>query len=226
MSTIERRQEEKEQRRQDILDAAESVFTRKGIDKATMGDVAKEARLSRGLIYFYFKNKSDLELAISFRAIQMLSNSFEQAAAQQNKGLAKIKAIGQAYVHFFKTQPFYFDQLARHEARDVVTGERSENKTAYIQGGKRLLEILAGAIQTGIDDESIRSDVGDSMLTAVTLWAFTHGTLQVAVKKGPSLEDNLHIGLEDQIKHSFDLIHHALSCPSLTDYPAKPLTSR
>lgn len=67
MSTAERRQEEKEQRRQDIIDAAEAVFARKSVEKATMADVAKEARLSRGLIYFYFKDKDALYLAIMYR---------------------------------------------------------------------------------------------------------------------------------------------------------------
>lgn len=214
MSTAERRQEEKEQRRQDIIDAAERVFAKKGTDKATMGNVAKEARLSRGLIYFYFTDKSDLELAISNRAFQMLCRDFELAAAQHETGLARIKAIGEAYVHFFKTQPCYFDQLARNEARDVDLEKLSENKSAYLQGGRRVLEILAKAIQNGIEDGSIRPDAGDPMLTAVTLWGFTHGILQVAVMKGTALKEHLQISMEDQIRHSFELIRHALATPS------------
>ena len=94
MSTVERRQEEKEQRRNDIVDAAEVVFARKGVEKATMADVAKEARLSRGLIYFYFKDKDDLYLAIMLRATRALRESFEEAVNAHKSGYDKILAIG------------------------------------------------------------------------------------------------------------------------------------
>jgi len=52
---IERREEEKERRREEILDAAELVFSEKGFDAATMDQVARKARVSRALVYVYFK---------------------------------------------------------------------------------------------------------------------------------------------------------------------------
>ena len=48
MGITERREREKEQRKNDIVDAAERVFFKRGHEYATMDDVAIEAELSKG----------------------------------------------------------------------------------------------------------------------------------------------------------------------------------
>ena len=47
-------------RRQQILDAAQSVFAQKGFEGASIKDLARAARISPGLLYWYFKDKTDL----------------------------------------------------------------------------------------------------------------------------------------------------------------------
>jgi len=43
-----------------ILDSAVALFTTKGFNATRMEDVAKRAGISKGLTYFYYKNKEDL----------------------------------------------------------------------------------------------------------------------------------------------------------------------
>ena len=57
MGITERKEREKLQRREDILNAAERVFFSKGHKNSTMDDVAEEAELSKGTLYLYFKSK-------------------------------------------------------------------------------------------------------------------------------------------------------------------------
>jgi len=49
-----------EDRREQIMDAAMRVFAQKGFARATNRDVAREAGITTGLIYYYFKSKEDL----------------------------------------------------------------------------------------------------------------------------------------------------------------------
>jgi AcrR family transcriptional regulator len=59
-----------DERKDQILNAAERVFTRKGIDLARMDDIAEETGLSKGTLYLYFKSKGDLIIAILERIFQ------------------------------------------------------------------------------------------------------------------------------------------------------------
>jgi AcrR family transcriptional regulator len=56
-----------ERRRTEILEAAARVFIEKGFHQATTADLAKEAGVSMGLLYRYFKNKEDLVLQFAGR---------------------------------------------------------------------------------------------------------------------------------------------------------------
>ncbi|QUR67343.1 TetR/AcrR family transcriptional regulator [Mycobacterium spongiae] len=64
MSTTRRRRavsdDEKSQRRDEIMAAAKEVFARKGLHATTIADIAKQAGLAYGLVYWYFDSKDDL----------------------------------------------------------------------------------------------------------------------------------------------------------------------
>ncbi len=91
----ERRQEEKDRRRNEIIDAAEALYREVGWDAVTMDAVARRARLSRALVYVYFQDKTDLHFAIAIRAIDELTRRFAEAADGARTGAEKMLAIGQ-----------------------------------------------------------------------------------------------------------------------------------
>jgi len=51
---------EKENKENKILKAAIKVFSKKGYDLATVDEIAKEAKVSKGIIFFYYKKKDNL----------------------------------------------------------------------------------------------------------------------------------------------------------------------
>src|SRR5512146_1921013 len=60
-----------DERKSQIINAAEEVFTRKGFEEARMDDIAEETGLSKGTLYLYFKSKDDLILSILDRIFQL-----------------------------------------------------------------------------------------------------------------------------------------------------------
>ena len=187
MSIEERRQEEKEQRRQTIIDAAETILTEKGRDEMTMADIADEARLSRSLLYVYFEDMDDIVLGVTHRGFQSMRSRFEAAVAEHDTGLYQIGAVGDAYVAFSQEEPTYFDLVAQFESRATDPDDMTERMRQCLAELDRALEAMAEAIQHGIDDGSIRDDL-DPMQTAVMLWGSTHGLIQLAANKGTGLE--------------------------------------
>ena len=182
----ERRGEEKERRRAEILDAAQALYAEKGWDALTVDQVARSARLSRALVYVYFRDKEELLFAIGERAMHLLRDRFIKAAASQERGLDQIEAIGRAYMSYAYEFPHYFDFCSRFHAHSIAVDPGS-NEGACATAGDEVLGTVVGAITSGIRDGSIRPDVGQPTLFAVTLWAFTHGLIQLAIAKGDDL---------------------------------------
>lgn len=184
----QRREDEKELRRIAIVDAAEAVFARTGFEAAKMEDVARKARVSRALVYLYFKNKAELQLAICQRALHLLREQLGAAAELAKRGDDKIAAIGAAYMRFAEQHPLYFATLSRYEAHRPDTTAPGSGERAVMEAGAAVHEVTIAALRIGMRDGSIRR-TRKPMLLAVTLWSFTHGAIQVAQTKGAFLEE-------------------------------------
>lgn len=184
----ERRQEEKERRRAEILDATEAVAGSVGWDAMTMDEVARKARLSRALVYVYFKDKADLMFGVGERALESLRRYFAEAVSRDDSGLEQITAIGRAYVAYSREQPVYFDVVARCELVSPDTADIQPNEQACMQTGDAVRHLMQGAIEMGIRDGSIRPDVGDPRAVTVCLWGFVHGIIQLAAAKEKLLD--------------------------------------
>lgn len=183
MSYIEqRRQEERDRRRAEIVDAAESLYAETGWDAVTMDQVARRARLSRALVYVYFRDKPDLHLALVERALDTLRVRFEAAREGKPRGIDEVEAIGWAYLDFARDLPHCFDACARFEARTSSDGLQP-NEAACMAAGHRVHETIVASLNRGVADGSIRADIGDPYLTSLALWAFSHGVVQIAATK-------------------------------------------
>jgi AcrR family transcriptional regulator len=212
----ERRQEEKDRRRAEIIDAAEDLYRELGWDAVTMDSVAKRARLSRALVYVYFKDKGELHLAITSRALGLLGVRFEEAAARARLGLEKIEAIGRAYMAFGQEFPHYFDACARMEAHGAEQEEISQEKSGAIDAGNNVHETVVRVLEAGQKDGTIRPDVGDLMVTSRVLWGFTHGLMQIAMTKDQVLAQK-GISVPQLTQQAITLIKYMLAGPRAVD---------
>ncbi|MEM1041543.1 MAG: TetR/AcrR family transcriptional regulator [Bacteroidota bacterium] len=202
--TAQRRAEEKEQRRQSILDAAEHSIGRKGLDALTMGDIAEAARLSRGLVYVYFQDKIDLFNALAHQAMTELTSRFQAAVAAHEEGISQIRAVGHAYITFAYERPVLFEALARFETRELDPDEAEHHEAAMLGASHSTMETMIGAIAHGQADGSIRPDL-DPAKTAVTLWGFIHGMIQVGSMKNAMLEQQFGFDSEALMGHAFEM---------------------
>jgi len=183
----ERRQEEKDRRRGEIVDAAEDLYRELGWDAVTMDSVARRARLSRALVYVYFKDKTDLHFAIAVRAMQLLRQRFIEASERVRSGAEKIRAIGRAYIAYAQEFPHYFDACARLESHTPEASEADSLEQLCFSAGRAIHEVVVAALRAGQQDGTIRSDLGDLEVTARVLWGFQHGLIQIAMTKGEVL---------------------------------------
>ena len=209
---VERREEEKERRRAEILDAAIGLYAQRGWESVTVEQVARSARLSRALVYVYFRDKEDVLFAIGERAMRTLRDRFVGARASAATGIAQVEAIGRAYVGYAHEFPHFFDFCSRFQSHSA-SADPSSNEGACQQAGAQVMAVLMEAIETGIADGTIRADVGSPVYLATSLWAFTHGTIQVAMAKGAELARR-GIAIPEFIDYSLRTILRMAQAPS------------
>ena len=106
MGIQERKERERERRRQQIMVAAKRVFSVKGFSKTTMEDIAKEAELSPGTLYLYFKNKDELYASLSLRILQYLLIRLEHVNTEKNLSPEqRIESLKEAMYDVYEFDP-------------------------------------------------------------------------------------------------------------------------
>jgi AcrR family transcriptional regulator len=94
VATTERKS--KDERREDILDAAIAEFAAKGLHGASTDEIARLAGISQPYVFRLFGTKKDLYLAVISRCFRQTLEIF-QRAAEGKRGAEALYAIGAAY---------------------------------------------------------------------------------------------------------------------------------
>lgn len=182
MGVSSRREREREERRQAIVDAARTVFLRKGYEVTTMGQIAAEAELSKGTLYLYFSSKYELFAVMSSTLLQQVCTSFIELVATDNQGRALLCEMLRSYaahaadnVHLFRLAITW-----------IASGENPEDlDTPGVVAHRELVEQIIGylvqAINRGREDGSIVSKT-EAPTLACQLWASMVGCLLFATK--------------------------------------------
>ncbi len=178
MGIQERKQRERERRRQQIIVAAKRVFSEKGFAKSTMEDIAREAELSPGTLYLYFKNKDELYASLSLRILQYLNIRLEDV--KKEKGVdppQKIVAIKDALYDVYQFDPMILINMFHLQSSETLQNLSSpllENITALSRNSLNLLaEIFEdGSGRKDFIDKNPASvaDIVWSLFTGVVLW--------------------------------------------------------
>lgn len=210
MGITERKEREKEQKKNVIIDAAEKVIFSKGLEAATMDEIAEVAEFSKGTIYLYFKNKEDLYFAIHARGLLLLKQMFGKAIKSKKEGIDQVLAIGKSYYEFSKKHDDYYKAMVYYDCHPVKTESDSAFAELCNVEGEEVLELIAIAIHKGIEDKSIRPDV-DPKRTAVILWGQSMGMIQLqTMKDHHDFGERLSINFEELIHDSFDMMIQAI----------------
>lgn len=181
MGTEERKAREKKRRRTQIVDAAEKVIFSKGIEQATMDEIAEEAELSKGTLYIYFKNKNELYLAITKRGSDILNERFSKIFSSRHDitGIELVQKIGETYLNFVKEHPNYFKAFIYYETlADLDELESSEFASNCEENRNEALNFVIRALQIGMQDGTIDGTY-DPRELAIVIWSSTRGIIMV-----------------------------------------------
>lgn len=184
MGIEERKKREKEKRCNVIINAAERVIFSKGIEQATMQEIADEAELSKGTLYLYFKSKNELYTAIALRGSDILTRRFAKVFAGDYTGLELIRKIGEVYLDFVSKNPNYFKAFMYYESMSDVEELQESDIAEHCEENRReALSYMIRALQIGMQDGTIDNSYNPREL-AIVLWSSTRGITTMTHMKG------------------------------------------
>ena len=178
MGIQERKEREKERRRQQIIVAAKRVFSKNGFNKATMEDIAKEAELSPGTLYLYFKNKEELYASLSLRVLQYLH--IRVTHVNQQSGLSldqKLRALMDAMYDVYDFDPLIIINMFHLQSSDTLKNLSDSLLEEIKQLSQQSIGAIAKIFEAGVDQgvyidrhPVALADIFWSMFSGVVLW--------------------------------------------------------
>ena len=191
MGVASRRQREKNERREEILDAAEQVFFAGGYQASTMDDIAQAVELSKGALYLYFKSKDELYLGIVTRHQARLVAALEKDTQRGLDGLALFRAVAETFVRHARENPDHTRMVLTY----LATGQQVPSDTPvwelHRQLAERELQIVLSSLELGMRDGSMRPDV-NAKEVAMHLWGGLMGMLLLEIN-----EERMREALDD-----------------------------
>ncbi|UZT83238.1 TetR/AcrR family transcriptional regulator [Caproicibacterium sp. BJN0003] len=209
MGYNDRKRQEKEIKRKDIINAAERVFFSRGFENASMDEVAKEAEFSKRTVYLYFNSKEQIYFEIMIRGyrlmIQMIENSFQTKPPRN--ALEELRNIFFTFFEFSRDYPEYFKAIMEYETKDSndQLSVKDESKAECYRLGEMIFGYLFRALQKGVAEGTLRSGL-DTEQAALILWACTIGVYNTGKKKGDYIKNYHGVDPNEFISESFQLI--------------------
>jgi len=91
---------------QNILDAAISIFQKKGMAGARMQEIADKAKINKAMLHYYFRNKQKLFEAVFMQAFQQFAPHVNGIFNSEDSVFEKIEGFAESYISFVIENPY------------------------------------------------------------------------------------------------------------------------
>lgn len=149
-----------EDKRTRLLEACYQTFSKEGYEKASINEILKESKISKGLLYHYFSGKQELYVELANYAI----NDFERMYNLQNLDpspdyIVRTKQLALLKFNIFEEQPYFlnfFGSMFKEEDTFIIDKIREIRSDTM----KRYQSILYG----GYDQTLFREDLDPALV--------------------------------------------------------------
>jgi AcrR family transcriptional regulator len=187
-----------------IINAAEKVFSDVGFANTKMEEIAKEAGISKGSVYFYFDTKENLYMAVTYKALQMLNDHLYRTidGYKDKSGFECVLAIVDTYLNFCEKHFFYSEAILDYMRlnRSTKAGKDKSKLTnalrdsiyyRKVQDIQNLpITLITNEIHRGVKDGSIRNKERPELLYLLA-WGSVIGFVKLNVAAGAGLRKSL-----------------------------------
>jgi AcrR family transcriptional regulator len=194
----------KENRKQFILDCAEELIIKEGLQKLSLSKVSKKSKLAIGTIYIYFKSKEEIIASLTVKSRHILLEKFIENTSEVENSLAKIESILLSFYSFYKEKPFYNQLVTFYESNSGL-----QETPELIDASYKITQLVVDIVKMGKAKKEIRKDI-DELSFSFMLWGTAIGIIQLIEIKSVVLENTLKIDEFEFYKNYISLIINSL----------------
>ena len=143
-------------------------FARYGFDGASIRQIVTEARVTKPVLYYYFKDKRGLYLSLLEEAVAPLCDEVERIADGEEPPLQQMENVTRAFLQFFRERPDEFQLL--HQAV-----ERREREVQVIAQKyfRRIFVAISRVLNEGMAQSMFRSlDVSQTTFSVIAILVY------------------------------------------------------
>lgn len=176
MGVTERKEREREEMRAAILNAARKLFLEQGFEKTSIRNIAEEIEYSPGTIYLYYKDKSEIILALHNESFEMMMTYFQPILSIEDP-FERLIAMGRRYLEYALENPELYELMFLMKA----PVESFACKDEIWQHGHLATGLLKFIISDCIKAGYFKNTDIEAMCT--TIWGAVHGLATMHVMK-------------------------------------------
>lgn len=211
MGVTERREREKQNRREEILETARELFYSRGYEKTRMVDIAERLELSKGTVYLYFKSKEELAYEVLLAALDLMGALLLQV--EESRGservLDRLRSIALGYVTFFQEHYREFHLVQVLEGALYERLNDPDRAPEFYGRLNRIRNLVTEAIRRGLDDGSLRGDLQPE-LSAATYMITVDGFMRQLVARSHFIRHTTGHSREALIEEIFRVLTYSL----------------
>ena len=204
MSTKDRKLLEKENRRESILAAAESVMSSHGIHGLSIDLIANETQLAKGTIYLYFKSKEEILSFLSVKARKLLLKEFQKITEKGLTPLEKIKELVYTNYTFYKKEPLYYDLVSLYEVNNTLTETEEMHES-----GQDIANLITDIITQAKEDGSLNPNINPTYFS-FCMWGMTVGVFQLIKVRGTLMNEKMNISEKDLLNTFMECLENGI----------------
>ena len=164
--------------REQLLGKALRVFSRKGYATTTLQDIASEASVTRGAIYWHFKGKAELYNTLISAYSERGNRIVQQAAAEGGSLLDILRRVFVRQLQAIESDRELRAMMELHLFKTGLAPELEEGHQLQIAASLAMVEMLSGIMAQGVELSLLRPDV-DTKTMARAYLAFQNGLIQL-----------------------------------------------
>ena len=176
MGVQERRAREKQELRQDILDAARDLFVREGFENVSMRKIADKIEYSPTTIYLHFHDKADLLDCICEETFTRLDKLLTELAAAPGDHYERLRRGLRAYIEFGLNHPNDYRVAFIMDLKPFSAPDRMPRCKEM---GEKTFDHLRQSVRKCVESGVFRRL--DIEATSQALWAAIHGLTSLLI---------------------------------------------